>query len=83
MTGASVQTILDADGNAIAWTTDVIVAHVICKMMTEYITNQKKMIDRTDLQLMFVEEIFEQDTENLIELFIQMSGHACPDKLQR
>lgn len=33
------------------------------------------MIDRTDLQLMLVEELFEMDTENLIELFRQVTGH--------
>jgi len=33
------------------------------------------MIDRTDLQLMLVEQIFELDTEILIELFRQVTGH--------
>lgn len=33
------------------------------------------MIDRTDLQLMLVEEIFEQDTDTLIDLFQQLTGH--------
>lgn len=29
------QTICDADGNAVAWTTDVMVAQVICRLMNE------------------------------------------------
>ncbi len=33
--GSIGQTIVDADGNAIAWTTDVIVAQVICEMMNK------------------------------------------------
>ena len=33
------------------------------------------MIDRTDLQLMLVEEIFEMGTDELIELFQQRTGH--------
>ena len=32
------------------------------------------MIDRTDLQLMLVEEIFEMGTDELIELFQQRTG---------
>ena len=33
--GSIGQTVIDADGNAIAWTTDVIVAQVICRMLNE------------------------------------------------
>lgn len=33
--GSIGQTVLDANGNAIAWTTDVIVAQVICRVMNE------------------------------------------------
>ena len=44
------------------------------------------MIDRTDLQLMLVEEIFEMDTETLIDLFKQMTGHdltICNDESEQ
>ena len=33
------------------------------------------MIDRTDLQLMLLEHFFEMDTDELIELFQQLTGH--------
>jgi len=33
------------------------------------------MIDRTDLQLMLIEEICEMETGELIELFQQITGH--------
>lgn len=33
------------------------------------------MIDRTDLQLMLVEQLCEMDTDNLIDLFQQLTGH--------
>ncbi len=33
------------------------------------------MIDRTDLQLMLVEQLFEMDTDSLIDLFQQLTGH--------
>ena len=36
------QTICDADGNAIAWTTDVFVAQVICRLMNDYTNNHQE-----------------------------------------
>lgn len=33
------------------------------------------MIDRTDLQLMIVEELFEMNTADLIDLFREVTGH--------
>jgi hypothetical protein len=33
------------------------------------------MIDRTDLQLMLVEQLFEMDTESLIDVFREITGH--------
>lgn len=33
------------------------------------------MIDRTDLQLMIAEQIMEMDTDCLMELFSQLTGH--------
>lgn len=33
---------LDANGKTIAWTTDVIVAQVICGMLNDYTNNQKE-----------------------------------------
>ena len=33
------------------------------------------MIDRTDLQLMLVEQLFDLGTDELIELFNQITGH--------
>ena len=33
------------------------------------------MLDRTDLQLMLLEQLSDMDTDNLIEVFQQMTGH--------
>ena len=33
------------------------------------------MIDRTDLQMMLVEQLFEMGTDELMELFKQFTGH--------
>lgn len=40
--GSIGQTVLDADGNAVAWTTDVMVAQAICGMLNEYSNNQQE-----------------------------------------
>ncbi len=42
--GSIGQTVIDADGNAVAWTSDVTVAQVICGLMNEYTNNQKEGI---------------------------------------
>lgn len=44
------------------------------------------MIDRTDLQLMLIEEIFEMDTTSLIDLFREATGHElaiCDDETEQ
>ena len=33
------------------------------------------MLDRTDLQLMIAKQIMEMDTDNLMELYSQLTGH--------
>lgn len=38
------QTVIDADGNAVAWTTDEMVAQVICGLMNEYTNTQEQGI---------------------------------------
>lgn len=40
--GSIGQTICDPDGNAVAWTTDPMVAQVICGLMNEYTNNQQE-----------------------------------------
>jgi len=44
------------------------------------------MIDRTDLQLMLVEKLFEMDTDSLIDLFQQLTGEEmeiCNDTTEQ
>ena len=37
--GSIGQEILDADGQTIAWTTDAVIAQVICRLLTEFVND--------------------------------------------
>ena len=37
--GSIGQEILDADGNIIAWTTDTVIAQLICKLLTDFVND--------------------------------------------
>jgi len=38
--------VIDAEGTAITWTTDVMVAQVICELMNAYTNNQQEGLGR-------------------------------------
>lgn len=44
--GSIGQTVINADGNAVAWTTDVIVAQVICKVLNDHTNNPQEGLIR-------------------------------------